>query len=137
MLLTAVVFMASASSDDFMESASESEVFGISDSKERVIPDFGPKTLEDLNKDSKVLTTKGQIPQFSTNEERLNWYSKLDKSKDIVKDDMMPYLYPRGPVIGYGWDINGYFEVALYKNNNVTNYQVNEIYNLIKISSSL
>lgn len=80
--------------------------------------------------------TKGQIPQFSTKEERLNWYSKLDKSKDIVKDDMTPYLYPRGPVIGYGWDINGYFEVALYKNINVTNYQVNEIYNLIEKGAS-
>lgn len=50
MLLTAVVFMASASADDFMESASESEVFGISDSKERVIPDFGPKAFDSLKK---------------------------------------------------------------------------------------
>ncbi|MCQ1537205.1 hypothetical protein FTO70_16290 [Methanosarcina sp. KYL-1] len=136
LLLTGVVFVASASADDSMESALESEVFGISDSEERVIPDFGPKTFENLSKDPNVLATKGQIPQFDTKEERLTWYDKLDKSKDIVKDDMDSYLYPKGPVIGYGWNINGYFKVTFYKGMDVTDSQINEIYNLIERGAS-
>jgi hypothetical protein len=58
-LLIGVVFVASASANDSLESASESEVFGISDSEERVIPDFGPQTFDNLRKDPEVLVTKG------------------------------------------------------------------------------
>ena len=136
MLLIGVVFVASASANDSLESASESEVFGIPNSEDRIIPDFGPQTFYELRKGPEVLVTRGQIPQFDTKEERLNWYDKLDKSKDIVKDDMDPYLYPKGPVIGYGWDINGYFEVTLYKGMDVTDSQINEIYNLIEKGAS-
>ena len=57
-------------------------------------------------------------------------------SKDIVKDDMDPYLYPKGPVIGYGWDINGYFEITFYKDMNVTESQINEIYGIINKRAS-
>lgn len=136
LLLIGVVFVASASADDSLETSSESEVFGAYNSEERVIPDFGPQTFDDLRKDPDVLATKGQIPQFDTKEERLGWYDKLDMSKDIVKDDMDPYLYPKGPVIGYGWDINGYFEITFYKDMNVTESQINEIYGIINKRAS-
>lgn len=43
MLLIGVVFVASASANDPLESASESEVFGMSSSEDRIIPDFDPQ----------------------------------------------------------------------------------------------
>lgn len=135
-LLIGVVFVTSASASDPQGSASESEVFTVSELGDRVVPDFGPQTFEDLKKDSKVLATKGKIPKFDTKEERLKWYDKLDKSKDIVKKDMDPYLYPNGSVIGYGWNSNGYFEVTFYKGINVTDSQISEIYSLINKKTS-
>lgn len=135
-LLIGIVFVTSASASDPQGSASESEVFTVSELGDRVVPDFGPQIFEHLKKDSKVLATKGKIPKFDTKEERLKWYDKLDKSKDIVKNDMAPYMYPNGSVIGYGWNINGYFEVTFYKGMNVTDSQINEIYNLINKRTS-
>lgn len=135
-LLIGVVFVASASADDSFETASESDVFGLPESEERLIPDFGSQTFNNLRTDPAILATKGQIPQFDTKEERLNWYEKLDKSKDLVKNDMEPYLYPNGSLIGYGWDINGYFEVTFYKGTKVTDSQINEIYTLIEKGAS-
>ncbi|WP_269849960.1 hypothetical protein [Methanosarcina horonobensis] len=49
---------------------------------------------------------------------------------------MEPYVYPKGPVIGYGFDINGYFEVVFYEGMNVTDSQINEIYNVISKRAS-
>ena len=59
LLLIGVVFVASASADDSLETSSESEIFGAYNSEERVIPDFGPQTFDDLRKDPDVLATKG------------------------------------------------------------------------------
>jgi len=44
---------------------------------------------------------------------------------------MRPYLYPKGPVIGYGWNINGYFLVAFYENITIETSQVDEIYAIV------
>jgi hypothetical protein len=138
MLLVGVVFVASASTDSSQDvaSASENEVFTVSELGDRVVPDFGPQTFDEQKKDSNVVAIKGQIPLFDTKEERLNWYDKLDKSKDVVKDDMEPYLYPKGPIIGYGWNINGYFHVTFYEGLNVTDSQINDMYNLINKKAS-
>jgi hypothetical protein len=132
-LLVGVVFVASASTNDLTVVSSEGEVSGINEQglNDMQIPDFGPKTLENLNKDSKILTTEGQIPQYTTQIERRNWLNKLDKTRLTLGDDINPYVYPKGPIIGYGININGYFEVILYENMNITDPQINEIYNVI------
>jgi hypothetical protein len=44
---------------------------------------------------------------------------------------MSPYAYPKGPVLAYGLNFDGYIEVVLYKEMNVTDSQINEMYNLI------
>jgi len=137
-LLIGVVFVASASTNNSQGTLQKSEISGIDESElqENHIPDFGPHVFDNLRKDSDILSTKGQIPQYVTQAERQSWLYKLDKSKDILKEDMRPYLYPNGPIIGYGWDTNGYFEVTLYKGITATDSQINEIYNLVSKGAS-
>lgn len=86
-----------------------------------------------MKNDPNVLATKGQIPNYTTQVDKQNWLSKLDNSRILLDNDtnMKLYLYPKGPVIGYSWDANGYLEVTFYKGLNVTDSQINEIYNLI------
>lgn len=98
-LLVGVVFVASASTNDLTVVSSEGEVSGINEQglNDMQILDFGPKTLENLNKDSKILTTEGQIPQYTTQVERRNWLNKLDKTRLTLGDDINPYVYPKGP----------------------------------------
>jgi len=135
MLLIGVVSVASAATTNSQGALSKGEVSGITDSnsKDMQIPNFGNHTFEELKKSPSVLTTKGKIPQYATQAERQNWLGKLDKTRNIVATDIdiNPYLHPKGPVIEYGWNIDGYFEVILYKDMNVTDSQISEIYNVI------
>ncbi|WP_048142130.1 hypothetical protein [Methanosarcina horonobensis] len=94
MLLIEVVFVASASADDLTVVSSEGEVSGINEPglNDMQIPDFGPQTLDSLKEDSKVLTTKGQIPQYTTQAERRNWLGKLDKAR-LKLGDVWSHMY--------------------------------------------
>jgi hypothetical protein len=130
-LFIGLVFVASASDDDLTVVSSECEVSGIDESEDIKPLDFGPQTLEDLKKDSNVVAIKGQIPTYDIQAERQNWLHKLDQSRLIVRNDMESYVYPKGPVICYGWNVNGYFNVVLYEGINVTDSQLNEIYDMI------
>jgi len=53
-LLIGVVFVAPASADISFETASESDVFGLPESEERVIPDFGSQTFNNLRTDPSI-----------------------------------------------------------------------------------
>lgn len=44
---------------------------------------------------------------------------------------MPPYLYPEGPVIGYGYNYRGYFEVIFEENIVVEESLMDEIYGMI------
>lgn len=135
MLLIGVVFAASASSNDSTTVTSEDEVSGIaeSESQDIQIPDFSPQTFENLKNDPNILATKGQIPDYTNQVEKQSWIDKLDKSRVLLDNDtnMEPYMYPKGPIIGYAWNNQGYFEVMLYKNMKITDSQINEIYDVI------
>jgi hypothetical protein len=102
------------------------------------LPDFGPQTFKNLKTDPDVIAIRGQMPQFSTQAERRNWLGKLDEIRILADDDLSPYAYPKGPVLGHGFGENGTFEVILYKGMNVTDNQIDEIYNVInKIGNKL
>ena len=74
------------------------------------IPDFGPEVFEEMRKDPRILDTYGIIPRFGTDGERRDWLDELDEVKNRVRSEMPTYLYPKGPVIGYGYNYRGYFE---------------------------
>jgi len=133
MLLIGVVFIASASTNSSQDTLSRGAIFEFNDSNSQrmQLPDFGPNVFDEIKKKPNLSATKGKIPQYATQAERDNWTGKLDDLRVNTEDDLSIYEYPRGPVIAHGWNINGYFEVTLYKGMNVTESQINEIYNTI------
>lgn len=138
MMLVSMAFPgASAPNKEFPKDLPERVLLGLNDSQlqDREIPDFGPEIFENLKKEEKVIDTRGKIPRFETETERRNWLNKLDENRIGVRDEMRPYLYPKGPAIAYGWDIDGYFLVAFYENITVKTSQVNVIYDIIDKSA--
>src|SRR5665648_510262 len=115
-LLLSMVFTGAAIPDkEFPKDLPERILLGLNDSQlqDKASPDFVPEVFENAKKELKVLDTRGKTPRFETEKERQDWLNKLDKNRISVRDEMRPYLYPKGPVIGYGWSINGYFLVCL------------------------
>ena len=133
MLLIGVVFVASASTNSSQDTSLKSVTFDLNDSNvQRIpLPNFGPHVFDELKKDPSVLATKGVIPQHATQAERMNWLGKLDDIRIMMEDDISPYAYPKGPVLGHGFNENGTLDVILYKGMNVSDSQINEIYNMI------
>jgi hypothetical protein len=119
---------AAAPQKEFPKDLPERVLMGLNDSQlqDKEIPDFGPEVFEDMKKDPKVRDTRGKIPRFETEKERRDWLDKLDENRVYVR--MRPYLYPEGPVIAYGWDVEGYFEVVFYENTTVEKSQIDEVY---------
>jgi hypothetical protein len=135
LLIIGLVFVVLAT-NNFQKMSSGSKTSGINDSKSQCIeiPDLGSQKFDDLKKNPNVLATKGRYPNFATQAEKEEWLVKLDKTFSNLRDDMDTYRYSKGPVVGYGFTPYGYFEVAFYKD--VTDSQINEIYNLIDKSAS-
>lgn len=136
MLLIGAVFVASASDNNSTAVSSDGEVSGIDESEDIKPLDFGPQTLENLKQDPNIVAIKGQIPQYDTQAERESWLDKLDKSRVLLRSDIKPYVYPKGPVLAYGLNFNGYIEVTFYKGANITDSQIDEIYNVISKKAS-
>lgn len=135
-LLVAAVFMVAASVDHKDLPDPELALLGVKDPKEfanliKGLPDFGPEVFEEMKKDPRVLDTYGIIPRFGTDEKRRNWLSNLDEIKNRVRSEMPPYLYPEGPVIGYGYNYRGYFEVIIEENQVIEASRMDEIYGMI------
>ncbi|MGP8331811.1 MAG: hypothetical protein ACT6FB_05670, partial [Methanosarcinaceae archaeon] len=131
LLLVGVAFAgADASNKEFPKDSPVYVLMGLNDSQLQYMetPDFGPEVFEDMKKDPKVHDTRGKIPRFETEKERRDWLDKLDENRIYVRDEMRQYLYPEGPVIAYGWYIEGYFEVVFYENTTVETSQIDEIY---------
>lgn len=126
-----VVSLASAGSSQGTLKTDVTFEFNDSNSQRMKLPDFSPQTFDTLRNDPSVLATKGKIPQYATQAERLNWLDKLDNIRVLADDDLSPYAYPNGPLLAHGFGENGTVEVYLYKGMNVTDSQINEIYNVI------
>ncbi|MCZ7392840.1 MAG: hypothetical protein ABOK23_00670 [Candidatus Methanoperedens sp.] len=96
-----------------------------------LLPDFGHEVFEKMKNDSKILTTYGNIPTIKIETQKREWLEKLDEIRIGVREDMLPYVYPNGSVISYGYTWEGYFDVGFYKNATVNASLVNEIYGII------
>lgn len=96
-----------------------------------LLPDFGPEVFEKMKNDSKIFATYGRIPTIKIETQKREWLEKLDEIGIGVREEMLPYVYPNGSVISYGYDWEGFFYVGLYKNTTVNEYIVNEIYGKI------
>jgi hypothetical protein len=127
------------SANGSQDTPSKSAILDINDPNLQRVPlDFDPQTFKNLKNNPDFLATRGQMPQFFTQAERENWLGKLDYIRELADNDLSPYAYPKGPVLGHGDGENGCIEVYLYKGMNVTDNQIDEIYNVInKIGNKL
>ncbi|KAF5036386.1 hypothetical protein DSECCO2_575600 [anaerobic digester metagenome] len=95
---------------------------------------FGPETLEELKNDPNFIAAYGNIPTFESLEEREKWLDTLDKIYTEVNDnfekEMSKYFYPNGPVIAYGYTIDGVLKVAIEKGQKIDAAKENELYDL-------
>ncbi len=148
-LLVAAVFMVTASVNHSVNEKDsidpELTLLGVKDSKEladltreeianltkKGIPDFGPEVFEEMRKDPRVLDTRGVIPRFGTDGERRNWLDELSEIRKAVRNEMPTYLYPESPVIAYGHNYRGYFEVIFEENLVVEESLMGEIYGMV------
>ncbi|WP_407356005.1 dockerin type I domain-containing protein [Methanolobus sp. WCC5] len=95
------------------------------------LPNFGPEVFDNLKSNPDIVELRGQVPEFATQEERHNWFNKLDATSKTITEDLYPHIYPNGPIIGWGYNINGYLKVILYENDTVISSEVDEIHHII------
>lgn len=94
--------------------------------------------LEEYEKDDRkrgeppVIATYGKIPEFEGEEQRQNWYASLDEiGKSVrMRDKMHPYFYPEGPVIGCGYNLEGYMTVTFLEGTVIEKSLMDKIYEI-------
>ncbi|QYZ80108.1 hypothetical protein E2N92_12060 [Methanofollis formosanus] len=70
--------------------------------------------IRELKSHEIVLGIYGDLPEFKDAHDRRAWYDRLDDFHDETFDSIArPRLYPDGPVIGYGYDVEGYLDVGI------------------------
>lgn len=78
---------------------------------------FGPETFEELKNSPDVLAAYGKMPSFENTEQRREWFDILVDIAIEVRDDpqynISDYIYPNGPVVSYGANINGCLVVTV------------------------
>lgn len=94
---------------------------------------FGPETLDKLKKDPNFIAAYGNIPLFITYEERKQWLDTLDQIYSESNSEMSKYVYPNGPVINYGYTIDGVLEVGV--NKTVEKPFMDEIYQIFDLNA--
>ena len=87
--------------------------------------------------DPSVVKVYGNVPKIETKSQLLEYVSTLRKIRDNSSPEMIPLLYPEGPVVQYGSDtLRGYIVIELYDDDEQeTSYSESEfdkIYNILR-----
>lgn len=95
----------------------------------------GPTNTYSIEKDPHLIEIRGDLPVFASEEQKQECYSNLDAIHKATREDIKTYRYPNGPVIGNGWNVEGCYSVMLHQDVEITNSQIDEIYELINKNS--
>jgi len=89
--------------------------------------------IEFLKSKENVIDKRGYLPEFKDAQHRRSWYNFLDELTDNTFDSVKPYLYPNGPIIDFGHDIEGYVRIGIVEGypRDKANIAVNEIYAML------
>lgn len=93
----------------------------------RVFAKLGLKSIEAQKKDT-LIATYGKEREFYIEDQRREWYKKLDTICKIARNYMEPYTYPQGPVISYGWGIENRVGVGILEGSEVNNSTLDNIH---------
>lgn len=107
------------------------------DERTDLTPEERADVIEELRSHEKILGIYGSLPDFSdtkTSHPWISWYSTLDNfTDDTFYSFAKPRLYPRGPVINYGHDVEGYIDVGIpedWPEDNIT-ATMEELYEIL------
>ena len=95
----------------------------------RTFAKMGLERMED-QQHTGVITIYGKEREFSIEDEKREWFDKLDSIGSGVRGDMQAYIYPDGPVISYGYDYQGYQTVSFLAGSDVNKSLMDEIYEI-------
>jgi len=91
---------------------------------------FGPETINKLKSDPNFIAAYGNIPSFTTSEERKQWLDKLNNVHQGAISEMLKYEYPNGPITAFGYSIDGVLQVGIGVNKTVEKPFMDEIYKI-------
>ena len=95
--------------------------------KQNMPPHTVEKKLSSLPEE-RVIAAFGQDPEIT---ELRNRTISIDELTKKTQKDINPYLYPDGPIIGYGKDMKGSIVVMIYENWTLNQTVINEIHDRI------
>lgn len=107
--------------------------YGVSDREAGTDPDLQElidnvpapeqQTLDKCRKDPDVLAVSGKMPELKAGKDSYDLFVSLQNVREKVTRDgiLKEYMYPQGPVVGYGVRAEHYFTVSLYNENDGEN----------------
>ncbi|HQC33679.1 MAG TPA: hypothetical protein PLG95_03000 [Methanoculleus sp.] len=89
--------------------------------------------IDALKSRENVVETRGYLPEFKDAQHRRSWYNFLDNLTGGMFDSVKPYLYPDGPMINFGYDIEGYVRIGIVEGypQDKAGVAVDEIYAML------
>ncbi|KKG18122.1 hypothetical protein EO98_14400 [Methanosarcina sp. 2.H.T.1A.6] len=102
---------------------------------------FGPETLNELKSNPNFIAAYGNMPAFSTSEERKKWldildliYTEVNIEVNANEREMSKYFYPDGPIINYGFTNMRVLKVEV--NKEIEKSFMDEIYQIFDSHAS-
>lgn len=88
--------------------------------------------IEYLNAHDDVLSRYGTVPVLKDVEQRRAWEDRLAEFVDAAWCDIEPSFCPKGPIHGFGYDIEGYVHVSILDNQTVDTETMDEMYRMLE-----
>ena len=87
------------------------------------VPAPDQQTFDKCREDPDVPAVSGKMPELKAGKDSYDWFVSLQNVRQKVTRDgiLKEYMYPQGPVVGYGVRAEHYFTVALYNENDDEN----------------
>ena len=126
-MLTVTICLGSASANPVADESS------IAVERAELTSDEYIMAVEFLKSRENVVEKRGYVPEFKDAQHRRTWYNFLDNLTSKTLDFVKPYLYPDGPIIDFGHDIEGYVRIGIVEEypRDKAYIAVNEIYTML------
>ena len=77
-----------------------------------------------------VIEARGKMPTIDTELKKQVLFERYYDIGDAIGNEITKYSYPDGPVIGYGYNINGYLEVDFLEGSKIDDELIGNFYNM-------
>lgn len=88
--------------------------------------------VEKIQEREEVICTYGTLPDLTNETYRRAWVGRLQTYTTVQKKEMRPYLYPDGPILSLGYDVQGYVKVMVRENYTATENETGIWYRILR-----